>query len=219
MLNPSDSAWNKNRGHFVPPHDGKDPVKHPGGGSWDQVDLLVIGWYPAEDEEEAQEPMVGPSTFDWRRAITEYKRIAGVRRVRKLNVCNCRTTAPGKTKRRINRDPTAAEMKACASRWLVPELRSAPDDVSIVTLGGNAYDFTFGVKHHGKFKDSRGNRVLRGKLMPKDLADRLEARLKGTIKKKANNLNWRHCACGRILKKGKKKCVKCRKPSSTKKSV
>lgn len=103
------------------------------------AELLVVGIAPAEEEERQGIPLVGPSgkkvhlAIDWARERRALK-------IRKMNIVNCRTRKPGLTRSWINRDPTAAEYRACAERWLIPELRKTRAK-SILLLGQLPFDF------------------------------------------------------------------------------
>lgn len=113
-------------------------------------DLLVIGIAPAEEEEIQGRPFVGPSGKKARIAI-DWAAEGRPLRVRWLNIVNCRTRKPGLSQRWINRDPTAAEFRACAGRWLVPELRSTQAR-AILLLGQLPFDLVLkplGLRAHG----------------------------------------------------------------------
>lgn len=166
-------------GEFVPPHDGHGPVLEPGGGRFDDVDLVVVGMNPSFREVEEGEPMVGPTFHEMRRGLGDQ---LDKTRIRKINVFNCRTQKPGRTVEHVNRDPTIAEAKACAKRWLVPELRAMAEterqghEIHLWTLGKIAFDTVF----QGKFgtfsghKASRGQRINQLRLSYDVLASRIE---------------------------------------------
>ncbi len=111
--------------------------------------LLVIGIAPAEVEEQTGIPLTGPTGKKVDIAINW---ALGGRpiRIRKMNIVNCRTCKPGLSKSRINRDPTAAEFRECAQRWLLPELRTTKAK-AILLCGQLPFDLVLkplGVKHH-----------------------------------------------------------------------
>lgn len=100
--------------------------------------LLIIGIAPAEEEERQGIPLVGPSgkkvhlAIDWALEGRSLK-------IRKLNIVNCRTRKPGVSRTWINRDPTAVEFRACAERFLIPELRKTRAK-AILILGQVPFD-------------------------------------------------------------------------------
>lgn len=125
-------------GEFVPPFGPLD------------ADLLMVGIFPAEDEERKGEPFVGPSGHKVMTAIN-WARGSRILKIRKLNAVNCRTKKPGQYKDFINRDPTIREFRECAKRFLLPELKVTKAKV-ILVLGQLPFDFLLagaGIKHHG----------------------------------------------------------------------
>lgn len=118
-------------GGFIPP---SGPLRAP---------LILIGISGGDEEEVRGEPLVGPSGRRAARTLAYYMKVHGIKKldVRKYNVFNCRSLAVGKQGRIINRTPpTVTEMRACASRWLLPELRKTEAKV-ILCLGSDAYKF------------------------------------------------------------------------------
>jgi uracil-DNA glycosylase len=193
-------------------------VPEPGAGEFDDVQLLVVGMNPSFREVEEGEPMVGPTFHEMRRGLGP---LLDTTRIRKTNIFNCRTQKPGKTVEHVNRDPTAKEIKACAARWLVPELRAAAEaedrgaNITLWTLGKLAFDTVF----QGKFgafsghKNSRGQRINRDKLSFRVLADRIEKWAHTAVK-------VRRCmSCGAELTEPRvRKCAACKLKAKEKKN-
>ena len=131
-------------GGHVPPHGPKN------------AQLLVVGIAPAEAEELQGIPFVGPSgkkaeiAIEWAESSARKLGLTGPLRIRWMNMVNCRTRKPGKSKSWINRDPTAAEFRACAQRFLLPELRFTTAR-AILILGQLPFDLIvkpLGVRQH-----------------------------------------------------------------------
>jgi uracil-DNA glycosylase len=120
-----------------------------------------------------------------------------------MNLVQCRTVREGRTKL-INRDPTAAEIRKCAQRWLEPFFDSQPDrDVEtspwVLALGELAFRYLAG-PNQGTWRESRGHR-LQVDLTNLTKPVRVPARLNKP----------RLCRCGAPLAPRKRKCPKCRK--------
>lgn len=212
-LNPTSSGYKPEKsGPFVPPHDGKDAVLTPVLGALDQCDLVVVGMAPSFREVDEGEPMVGPTFVEMRRGLGP---LLDQIRLFKTNVVNCRTWKKGKTVDHVNRDPSAAEQKACTSRWLVPLLRRMAEverggkTIHLWIMGKLAFDAVLQGKY-GTFsgsKSSRGQRINRHKVSYDKLADRIERWATKTARKKE-----RHCmTCGEVLTKPRiRKCDACK---------
>jgi uracil-DNA glycosylase len=125
-------------GEFVPPkcNCGCGQRLTPSAGC--KAAFLVVGIAPGEEEEFRQEPLVGPSgrllagAFKWAQVTAPFI---------KLNLVNCRTLREGRTKV-VNRDPTAAEVRACGQRWLRPWIdqfmKNTHGEGHVLALGGLA---------------------------------------------------------------------------------
>lgn len=128
ICEPSHPKYNPElTGEFIPP---TGPIG---------ADLLLVGMSGGEEEEEKQEPFVGPSGRKLSVALSvmiEGRKLT----VRKYNLVNCRTKRRGLQGEFINRDPSAKEIKDCTRRWLLPEILSHPPKV-LLPLGQMAYDF------------------------------------------------------------------------------
>ena len=103
-------------------------------------DLLVVAICPAEEEELGGEPLIGPSGRYANHAISWAGGAARAMRYSKINVVNCRTVRPGRTRAYINRTPpTMREMRACFEAHLRPALRRKWR--CVLLLGADAYKF------------------------------------------------------------------------------
>jgi uracil-DNA glycosylase len=101
--------------------------------------LLVIGIAPAEEEELAREPLVGPSG---RYAGHALQWAAGSRPLKysKVNLVNCRTVKPGRTRSFINRTPpTTLELRYCYHAIVRPILKRPWKCIAL--FGGDVYKF------------------------------------------------------------------------------
>jgi uracil-DNA glycosylase len=175
--------------------------------------LIAVGIAPGEEEERRQEPFVGPAG----RLLTgAFKHVGIAASVRKMNLVQCRTVREGRTKL-INRDPTAAEIRECAQRWLKPVLENLQYEISgdnygngvagkvpatsrwVLALGELAFRYLAG-PGQGTWRESRGHR-LRVDLTNLTRPVRVTARLNKP----------RLCQCGAPLAPRKRKCPKCRK--------
>ncbi len=213
---PGSSAYDPVRtGAFVPPMGPYGSILDPTDLSWRafyEVDLVIIGMNPSFREVDEGEPLVGPTYVEMRRGLGPALETSVLL---KLNYVNCRTWKKGKTVDFINRDPVAAEAKACALRWLVPILRTLAEaeregaTIHLWVLGQKAFDVVFQGKYgtFGGSKGSRGQRVNRRKETYDILADRIER-----WATKATKAKTRHCtSCGDALTEPRVRlCQTCR---------
>lgn len=137
-------------GGFIPP---KGPLDAP---------LMLIGISGGTEEEDRGEPLCGPSGRKVGAVIRWAAEEMGVSSlpVRKYNVYNCRGTSTGFQGRIVNRKSggmTVKELRACASRWLFPELMKTKAKVVLV-LGTEAYAFLLG-KRFDAFVKAAGHRL------------------------------------------------------------
>jgi uracil-DNA glycosylase len=137
---------------------------------------MLIGITGGREEEERSEAFVGPSGRKINSVIRWAAEEKGVSSLptRKLNVFNCRATTLGFQGRIVNRKAggmTIREMRACASRWLFPELRKTKAKVVLI-LGTEAYAFIMG-KRFDNFNKSMGHRlyVPKSGISPAGLGD------------------------------------------------
>jgi len=101
--------------------------------------LLVVGICPAEEEELGGEPLIGPSGRYAAHAI-QWANNGKPLVYAKVNIVNCRTVKPGKTRSFINRTPpTATEMMECFHAHLRPLLKRKWACVAL--LGSDVYKF------------------------------------------------------------------------------
>lgn len=191
-LNPSHPKFDRAKvdpDGFVPPWNGSHSMVSP-------VDVgtpsaLFIGMAPSEWETREGEPFVGPSFAEMNRAQSAVN--GRLSNVAKTNIVNCRTWKRGKTSIMVNREPTAAEQKACTRRWLIPMLRAL---ATLEATGHVVHLFTFGQlafnavfqRQRGTFsghKGARGHRLNRKGQHVDALVPRLEAWTKGHEKKES----------------------------------
>ena len=121
-----------------------------------QADLLLVGIAPGAEETRAGEPFVGPAG----RKLSAGLQWAGGKAVtrpssdpihfapvsyftRKMNLVNCRTVRSGYRGAVVNRDPSAAEIRHCARRWLLPIVERF-EGKAVVALGGLVYKVLYG---------------------------------------------------------------------------
>lgn len=100
--------------------------------------LLVVGIAPGEEEELRGEPFVGPAGRYVERMLSWAGGSGSSPRYSKMNICNCRTTKPGRTKVINRTPPTAQEMRICMKAHLFPLLASREWEL-VLLLGGDAY--------------------------------------------------------------------------------
>lgn len=124
--------------------------------------LMLIGITGGVEEEERGEPFVGKSGRKIKAVIRWAVEEFGSKSlpIRKYNIYNCRATTTGYGGRIVNRKSggmTVREMKSCASRWLLPELRKTKAKVVLV-LGTEAFSFLIG-KRFDNFNKAMGYRL------------------------------------------------------------
>ncbi|WP_229686719.1 UdgX family uracil-DNA binding protein [Longimycelium tulufanense] len=105
--------------------------------------VFLIGEQPGDREDIAGEPFVGPAGRLLDRALAE----AGVDRTRTYvtnAVKHFKFVPPERGKRRLHKQPSAAEVSACKP-WLLAELRLIRPEV-VVLLGATAGKAVFGPK-------------------------------------------------------------------------
>jgi len=100
---------------------------------------------PGSQEELTGVPLTGPAG---RMLFTPLRRWVPESAVSRINLVNCRTTRPGLTRDRVNRDPTAREIAACARRIVVPYLRRSPAR-HVLLLGDLVYRTCVGLGNFG----------------------------------------------------------------------
>ncbi len=120
MLNPDSPTYNGNVGDYVP------PVGRP------KAKLLIVGMVPGGHEEELDRPLVGPAG---RHLWAVLRKHIAYDDCRITNIVNCRTTKPGLSRQRVNREPTADEAKACIKRVTEPFVCASRPKVTLL-LGG-----------------------------------------------------------------------------------
>ena len=177
---PGSPSYNPSRtGPFVAPSGPKGSILEPTASDFKGIKLVVLAMNPSEQEIEEGEPLVGPSFQQIYRAMgSSWNPSETV----KLNYFNCRSWRPGKTKDFVNRNPTAAEAKDCATRFLVPFLRAMAEaerqgeTILLWVMGNEAFKVAF-QDHYGTFsgsKSSRGQRLNRKNHTFDKLADNIE---------------------------------------------
>jgi uracil-DNA glycosylase family 4 len=113
---------------------------------------------PGPEEVRAGQPLVGPAGRKWEAAKSWSTRQADKSiHIKKMNLVQCRTQRPGLTQPLVNRDPTKAEIRECAKRFLSPELKLNKNLKVIVPLGQLAFRHILGTDL--KYTESLNNRV------------------------------------------------------------
>ena len=102
--------------------------------------LLVVGIVPGEEEELGKEPFIGPSGRYLNHALQWAGGSSTPLAYTKVNLVNCRTVKPGRSRAFINRTPpTAREMRCCYQAFLRPLLKQKWDVVAL--FGTDVYKF------------------------------------------------------------------------------
>lgn len=120
--------------------------------------ILAIGMAPGEEEERRGQVLVGPSGRVFHASLT----VAGhTGPVRKLNLVQCRTCIPAKSKAFKNRDPHKKEVDFCRKHFLDRELEAFDKRGGkvVLLLGSLVYSHVAG-DSQGSFAQARGHRFM-----------------------------------------------------------
>ena len=110
--------------------------------------LLVVGIVPGDEEELGGVPFIGPSGRYADHAIHWASGGRSAYKFSKMNLVNCRTVKPGKTKDYINRTPpTAVEMRTCFQAHLRQVLKRKWK--CVLLFGTDAYKFIIPTERTG----------------------------------------------------------------------